>query len=110
MSMRWTIKVAKCMESNMQNSKHWILLKDGAHEPQNSPVATPLSEPSFYTKIYRFSPDGIPVNTIAKFVYNIRDGWADFDLNYKIIQNSKKSMEKEVAARVDTVLKETIHG
>ena len=93
----WRIWVARRFEESLLNSGFLKLLKDGSHiNAQDSPVRTPLEEPSFYTRTYRVILDGEPVNMIFKLVYNLRDGWADFDFQYRKFPDGRDVTVAEV--------------
>ena len=103
----WRVGFVRRFEESLLNSGFLQLLTDGAHDGQQQgslPVRTPLSEPSFYTKKYRRLLDGVPVNTVVKFVYNLREGWADFDIYYKKFADGKYMSQAEVNARLDALV------
>jgi len=105
--MAWRVGFVSRFEKSLLASGFLMPLKDGAHDGAQKgtlPVRTPLKEPSFYTRKYRLVLDGVPVSTIVKFVYNLRDGWADFDIYYKRfadgVDMSKEAADKKLDSLV----------
>lgn len=67
-------------ERLIRRSPEWVLVHDGQRNPGQ--FEFPPEEVRFYTRVYRWLIDGEPVNTWAKFVYDLREGEATVHLTY----------------------------
>ncbi len=76
--VRHTVGLVKFLERALTNTDWFVLLHDGYRRTDKDQV----SDPTFYTRLYRMRLDGEFVNTWIKFVYNLRDNWADFELSW----------------------------
>jgi len=99
----WRIWVAQRFEDSLLNSGFLTVIKDGSDNKEQSSVRTPLDKPSFYTKTYRVVLDGEPVNMVLKFVYNLRDGYADFDFHYKRFPDGRTVSKVNVEQRMHSL-------
>jgi hypothetical protein len=77
---RWTITVAQRFEESLLNKGFLRLQYDGSKPDPNGQLVNPSL--TFYTRTYQVVLDKQPVNMRVRFVYNLRDEWADFDFLY----------------------------
>lgn len=102
----WRISLVKRVEETMINNKMVKLVYDGskAKGRENSVQTT---EPTMFTRKYQLIllNDG-PVNTMVKFVYNYRDGYADFDIFYHKFRGAADSSNE----RLEGILKDIATG
>lgn len=78
MSVKRTIKFVRWLEMALQNTGWFVLLHDGTQRKESDQI----QNPTFFTRTYRMNIDGQMVNTWVKFIYDYRDGWADFMMSY----------------------------
>lgn len=90
-----TVRFVRWVETAVSNTGWFMAVKDGS-QPHG---AVQAENPSMYTKIYRMRLDGQFVNTWIKFVYNHRDGWADFTIIYEPDGVLNKAAAREIAGR-----------
>ena len=97
--VRRTIGVVNFLEQAMVNTGWFKMVRDGS-KPETA-LWKSAPEPTFYVKVYRMKLDGAFTNTWVKFVYNVRDNWADFEVTYKDpvnrIPNPKEATCRQLA-------------
>ena len=89
--IRNTISLVKFFEKACVGSGWFEMVKDGRNP--HSGGMEQASDPSFYVRKYRMKLDGEYVNTWIKFVYNHRDGWADFSMSYHDLDTFNRVMK-----------------
>jgi hypothetical protein len=78
-------------------------MHDGSN-PSQQISNVQVSSPSYYTKKYQLVLDGEPVNTAVKFVYNLRDGVADFDIYYHKFKGARDASDTKAIKAMDKAL------
>lgn len=69
-----------------------VLVFDG-EVSRKDPVI--VDKPTFYTRVYRIVLDGEPINTWVRFIYDLRDGWADMRISNKDLKEWNKLTKEE---------------
>lgn len=92
--VRHTVGLVKFLEKALWNTDWFVLIKDGSTQPTD---VNWLDMPSFYTKVYRMKLDGELVNTWVRFIYNLRDNWADFEISYR--DTTVRASARELSSR-----------